>query len=154
MWGEECQQGLDRAASVAAKAKDNGVNWLIVILGGVGLVVLLIVGMTALIWSQSEPERKKPERLVLLTATTSHDVTRFTVKNDDAFDWSHCDLRLNSDYLLTGVQIQAGSQYSVAALQFATRDGKRFNPLAVKPQRMSISCETPQGKGITMVEWR
>jgi hypothetical protein len=85
--------------------------------------------------------------------------TQFIITNNDSFAWSNCKLEINSKvfgsgYTYVGANIAAGATYSVGALQFANGDGQRFNPFTLKPQNLSISCNTPNGRGFYYGGWK
>jgi len=115
-------------------------------------LVALIAGgpiMVALLSCSRQP----PE--TPLNATVNNLVTSFAIHNIDSFNWENCDLDLNSDYSIKGVNIAAGATYSVAAREFVKNDGTRFNFVSIKPQTLYIYCRnTPSGTRSTLVGWK
>jgi hypothetical protein len=47
-----------------------------------------------------------------------------------------------------------GATYTIGAMRFAKGDGTRFNPLATKPKSFTVSCDTPEGKGFWVGNWK
>lgn len=96
---------------------------------------------------------------VRLNATVHFTGTQVVVKNKDSFNWSNVKLEVNpglvsGGYVLNVPTMKAGETYTVGALQFAKSDGERFNPFTHKPQKFSIWCDTPKGKGFYSGEWK
>jgi len=95
-----------------------------------------------------------------LNASIRFDGSQFTITNNDSFNWIDVKFELNSAGLSSGFilkypLIEAGTTYTVGAMQFAKPDGTRFNPFLMKPQKMSVSCKTPDGKdGWYFAEWK
>lgn len=42
-------------------------------------------------------------------------------------------------------KIEAGTTYSIGAMQFTLKDGTRFNPFQTKPKDFSIGCDNGFG---------
>jgi len=81
------------------------------------------------------------------------------VNNLDSFDWTNCELELNSPlfssgYVLHVARIPAGKEQLSALLNFAKTDGERFDPYQRKPQNVTISCDTPSGRGSYYGGWQ
>ena len=77
--------------------------------------------------------------------------TQFIIVNNDSYDWLNVKMEINGSLLKSGVvlktnRMKAGETYTVGALQFAKKDGTRFNPGTYKPQSFDIYCETPEGE--------
>lgn len=94
-----------------------------------------------------------------LAAAVRFTGTQFVITNNDAFNWSNCRMEINSGiarggYELRAPLIAARSTSTVGAMQFAKRDGERFNPISMKPNSFSIACDTPQGRGYSFGEWK
>ena len=69
---------------------------------------------------------------------------QFEIKNKDNFDWLNVEMEVNkSDFILKKDKIKAGETIIVDAVEFAKKDGTRFNPLIYKPQKFTIYCDTP-----------
>lgn len=84
--------------------------------------------------------------------------TQFVAVNNGNFEWRDVKLEINSGlvrggYVLRVSLMSAGGIYTVGAMQFAKGDGTRLNPFAVKPQNISISCDTPSGRGFWYGGW-
>ena len=121
------------------------------------LVVLAIFGTCAICICTAPSEESTQ---VDLNASIRFDGSQFIIANNDSFDWLDVEFELNSaglssGFTLTHPLIEAGATYTVGAMQFAKPDGTRFNPFLMKPQKMSVSCETPDGKdGWYFAEWK
>ena len=66
--------------------------------------------------------------------------------NRNSFAWTDVELAVNAGLLTRGYfyrasRVEAGKTYRIGAAQFAKSDGTRFNPLAVKPQSLTITCD-------------
>lgn len=131
----------------------------------VGVGCLTIIVIAAAIWIIGELSPKKTSApssestFVHLNASAEFTGTQFVVKNNDSFNWTNVELELNegllkSGYKLTTPLMVAGQTYTVGALQFAKPDGTRFNPFQVKPQSITITCDTPKGKAIYTGSWK
>lgn len=132
--------------------------------GCIGLIVLLVF-ITAVMWicgvfeTDNKPQAPTKPLYVDLEASIKFTGTQFIITNNDSFDWKNVELEINpgilkSGYKLNAGLISAGKTYTVGAMQFAKPDGTRFNPFSIKPQSMSISCDTPKGKGFYSGEWK
>ena len=138
-----CGAPLKNTARTAGKPKPKSQIWLVVALV-VGLIVLSqITGKTP-----SMPE--EPLKAVV------RDVGGiFAIQNNDSFPWSNCDIELNSDYDLKGINVPPGETIRVAARDFTTSSGTRFNPVTTKAQKMYIYCRgAPGGARSTLVGWK
>jgi len=119
-------------------------------------IFLFIVVIAAIIAFAPEEKGKKPSRTtsasIDLQANVRFDGSQFIITNRDSFDWTSVKLEVNSGlltggYVLKAKQLEAGHTYTVGALQFAKSDGTRLNPFTTKPQKFSIWCDVPRGKG-------
>lgn len=73
-----------------------------------------------------------------LNANVRFDGTQFHITNLDDYDWTDVRITLNGDYELRTGAMLAKTEYSVGAMQFAKKDGTKFNPFTTKAQRMFI----------------
>jgi len=94
-----------------------------------------------------------------LNATVRFTGTQFVIQNNNSFDWTNVELEINSGlisggYVLNVERMRAGETYTVGAMQFAKSDGERFNPFTHKPQKLSVWCDTPRGKGFYLGGWK
>lgn len=90
-----------------------------------------------------------------LTAKVAHQGPMFLVQNNDSYNWGNCDLYLNSEYSLKGINIEAGATYKVSAQDFAKKDGTRFNFLSTKPLKFYIQCHNaPTNMRFFLSSWK
>ena len=119
-----------------------------------GFILLLwICGVFDKTETPSEPD------YVTLKANVRFDGSQFIITNNDSFDWTNVELEVNGSLLKGGYKLkqgrmEAGTVYTVGALQFAKSDGTRLNPFTTKPQKFEIMCDTPKGRGITSLAWK
>ena len=130
-----------------------------------GIGCLVIIGIAAAIWiiGQLSPKKtastpSKPA-FIDIKANVSFTGTQFVIANGDSFNWTNVELEINSGLLTSGYKlttslIASGQTYTVGAMQFAKGDGTRFNPFQIKPQKITIYCDTPQGKGLYSGGWK
>ncbi len=124
------------------------------------IILVALVAIINLLKPPSEQESKAPpEPLYIdLNASVRFTGTQFIITNKDSFNWRNVELEINPGLLKSGYKLNAGlmsagETYTVGAMQFAKPDGTRFNPLSIKPQSISISCDTPKGKGFYSGKW-
>lgn len=120
---------------------------------GVFLFIVVIAAIIALAPEESKkPSSTTSSATIDLEASVRFDGSQFIITNQDSFDWTTVKLEVNSGlltggYVLKVKRLEAGHVYTVGALQFAKGDGTRLNPWKVKPQKFSIWCDVPRGKG-------
>jgi len=136
------------------KAKDKKQGCLIFI-----FVILVIVGILAFlgVFKEEAPTSSIPE-LIDLKAQVRFTGTQFVITNNNNFNWTSVELEINPGVFKSGYKLKAGlmekgETYTVGAMQFAKPDGTRFNPFQIKPQSISIMCNTPRGKGAYEGSW-
>jgi|AntAceMinimDraft_16_1070373.scaffolds.fasta_scaffold119988_1 hypothetical protein len=79
-----------------------------------------------------------------LDASVRVSETQFKIKNNDNFDWLNVKMEVNkSKFYFKKDKIKAGETIIVDAIEFAKKDGTRFNPIIYKLQKFTISCDTP-----------
>jgi len=122
------------------------------------LVILAKIGIIPTEEKPKLPPKKETALFVNLNAVVQFSGTQFIITNNDSFDWSNVELEINpgmlkSGYKLNAKLMSAGQTYTVGAMQFAKPDGTRFNPFSIKPQSISISCNTQKGKGFYSGKW-
>jgi len=110
------------------------------------LILAIIVGFLYLILLLIQ--KTQP---ICLNAAARFTETQFIIENHDNFDWLNVKMELNGSFLSSGFiletdRMEAGGTYTVGALQFAKKDGTRFNPFTYKPQKIDIDCDTPKGE--------
>lgn len=102
---------------------------------------------------------KTASSTVDLHTTVRFTGTQIVIDNKDPFDWTDVKLEINpglvsGGYALDVERMKAGETYTVGALQFANSDGERFNPFTHKPQKFTVSCNTPGGRGFYYGTWK
>jgi len=122
---------------------------------GVGCLIFLgvIIILAFIIFSGGDGEKEKETQpsIINLNASVRFTGTQFIIENNDNFDWLNVKMEVNGSFLKSGFiletdRMEAGETYAVGALQFAKKDGTRFNPVTYKPQKFDISCDTPKGE--------
>jgi len=94
--------------------------------------------------------RPKRHKVAAVDASIHFDGERFAITNNNDYDWTNVRFEVNSglpsgDYVLKHPPMEAGTIYSVEALQFCKADGTKLNPQTTSPQNFSIFCDTPAG---------
>lgn len=155
-FGKEKSEGLKKE-----KLKKNNIKrifpsygWLVFLIIAAFLLVLLVR------WGRitSPPPAPSKPAYIDLTVSVIFTGTQFVITNGDNFDWTNVKLEVNpgllkSGFILKTQRMSAGETYTVGAMQFAKGDGTRLNPFAIKPQKLSISCDTPRGEGFWVGGW-
>ena len=119
---------------------------------GIVLVVVFAVAF-ALKDKTPSPTPANPEPLhVDLSAEVLFKDGKFLVWNGGSFDWKNITLEINSGIFSGGHSLQVDlitpkKVYYFQPLEFTQSDGKRFNPFEYKPQNITITCDTPNGRG-------
>ena len=98
-----------------------------------------------------ENEKETQPSSIYLNASVRFTGTQFIIENNDNFDWLNVKMEVNGSILKGGFiletdRMKAGETYTVGALQFAKKDGTRFNPVTYKPQDFDIYCDTTKGE--------
>lgn len=93
-----------------------------------------------------------------LQASVNFTGTQFVITNNDSFAWTSVEMQINygviaDGFILTTTRVEAGTTYTVGAMQFAKADGTRFDPFTMKPQKFEIQADTPKGKGWYFGGW-
>jgi hypothetical protein len=141
---KHCQRDLDPAAAVgllaSTKAKPSLFKRIVVgvfavAMLGVGFVVLLgVIGAL----TGSSPSSSK---VTTLKADVKFSGLAFTIRNNDTWRWRDCKAEINgivNGYELKFQDLEPGESITLPAVQFAKRNGDRFNPLQMKPQEFYI----------------
>jgi hypothetical protein len=149
----ECGNEVSTTAKACPKCgasvqvKETGFGALVLTLLFIAVAGLVLRGLFATSGS-NVPERT-------LSASVRSLGTHFLIQNKDSFPWGDCDLDLNSEYKIEGINIPASEELSLPAVAFATKDGNRFQPITMKPQTFFIYCrQTPYGRLSTAVGWK
>ena len=117
------------------------------------IVVAIVIVVFIVIFSNSDSSDDE-DSTPTLNAQVRFTGTQFVIKNNDTFDWRDVKLEVNprglrSGYVLRVALMEAGEEYSVGAMQFAKKDGEKFNPFTHKAQSFSIFCS----KGSYYGQW-
>lgn len=120
--------------------------------------ILGVVAMCTGLLSPPDKAEKEPAYYTLKT-TVDFNERQFIVTNNDDFDWTDVKLEVNAGLIRSGYifkmrRMNAGATYTIGARRFVKGDGTRFNPLATKPQKFLIMCDTPKGKGFWSGDWK
>jgi len=105
--------------------------------------------------------RQEPRNI---KASVSFTGTQFVITNRESRDWINVRFEVNpgllsSGYTLKVRKVEAGSAYTVGAMQFANSKGERFNPLLQKPKEFHVlDFGTPwpeqyELEGIAILGW-
>lgn len=119
---------------------------------GFGTVVVVALGVLLLLISIFPNSNHVPE--IPLQAIVSHFAGRFEITNNDNYRWGNCDLDLNSDYSMKGINVEANETITVMAANFTKQDGTRFNILTTKPLKLFIYCRDTPNSRSTLVVWK
>ena len=119
--------------------------------GCLGFLVLVIIVYFIMFNPFTSQEKETQPSSIYLNASVRFTGTQFIIENNDNFDWFNVKMEVNGSFLKGGFilktdRMKAGETYTVGALQFAKKDGTRFNPVTYKPQKFDISCDTLKGE--------
>jgi len=111
-----------------------------------GIIILTPFVLGSFIFSSVDSEISKdtppkPERKSELNTKVNFLDGQFIITNLEDQNCIEARLKVNGKYALNGYTLEAGSTYTVGSMQFAKKDGTRFNPYNTKPQNLSISCQ-------------
>ena len=120
-------------------------------MGCLGFLVLVIIVYFIMFNPFSSQEKETQPSSIYLDASVRFTGTQFIIENNDNFDWLNVKMEVNGSILKGGFiletdRMKAGETYTVGALQFAKKDGTRFNPVTYKPQDFDIYCDTTKGE--------
>jgi len=121
------------------------------------IVIIVIISIFFGLFNGNKKESPVSET-INLNASVRFTGTQFVIANNDNFDWSDCKFEVNSGlikggYIFEASLVKSKTVYTVGTLQFAKSDGTRLNPFLIKPQNLSISCETEKGHAFYFGEW-
>ena len=139
------------------KGGKKGIGCLVFI--GLIIVIILIVMIDTDGGGGSSSSTQEEDSMRELNTSVRYTGTQFEIVNEDSFNWTNVKLEVNSQGLRSGYTLKAdvmiaGETYTVGVLQFARKDGERFNPATYKLTNFSIWCDTPGGrKGHYFGEW-
>lgn len=108
---------------------------------GYALAGVLVMGMlSALIHATFLGGASAPPKTPDITAQIRFEDGQFVVTNTSAEHWPDVRLSIHPGGFRYDLgDLSAQSTTTVSALQFASRDGVRFNPYQLKPQQMSVT---------------
>lgn len=109
------------------------------------IALLIFAGVFAWIWSGCRTASAPTQAAADLAADVRFDGARIVVTNNDSSTWTDVLVSLNpglidSGYYWTCRRLAAGESKTVAATDFATSSGERFNPFAVKARDVSVTA--------------
>jgi hypothetical protein len=119
--------------------------------GCLGFLVLVIIVYFIMFNPFTSQEEETQPSIISLNASVRFTGTQFIIENHDNFDWLNVKMEVNGSLLKSGFilvtdRMEAGETHTVGALQFAKKDGTRFNPVTYKPQNFDIYCDTLKGE--------
>ena len=103
-----------------------------------GIVVVVVALFVSAVLQQA-PEQPPPS----LLAEVKFSGGQFMIRNTTGETWREVVLMVNPSggkYMASVDQVQAGETVRIAALDFATAEGLRFNPYQVKPMVIGIAA--------------
>lgn len=106
-------------------------------------LIFLVIGFVLSIptWNGQSKTNSTPKNRENFKASVNFTGTQFVITNSDDLGCENAKLQINGgSYSLDGYKLDAGSTYTVGALQFTKSDGTRFNPYQVKTQSFNIYC--------------
>ena len=101
-------------------------------------IVLIIFSISAL---SSDDSSSQVTRKDDLNASVIFDEGQISVTNLESQKCINSWMKINNKFSLDGYTLDPGETYTVGSMQFADKDGNRFNPFGMKPQNFSISCQ-------------
>lgn len=129
------------AAAAATKAPRSK----IVTYGGGFLVLVLFAGFCAsLLTNPSTSSTSSPLETVSLDASVRFTGTQFIITNNEQRVWTDLKAEVNgvfNGYEYTFDSLKPGQTATIGALQFAKRDGTRFNPIQLKPTEFHLYAD-------------
>jgi len=134
-----------------------------VALAGVVACILVGVALFYVLPGRRNPfplEQPPKGSLVRLNAKVSFAGARFTISNNDSFDWENVELEvvpadIGEPFCLAVTRIPAGGTYTVGLTEFRRKDGTRFNPSSTRSERFRIRCDTPDKQsGSYLAAWK
>lgn len=124
----------------------------------VAVVVIYFLFFRGCGTTTNTPSNTPTTTTIDLQASVNFTGTQFVITNNDSFAWTNVLLKINPGFVANGYwlrtdRMEAGSTYTVGALQFAKDDGTRLNPYTTKPTSISIQATTPKGTGFWSGGW-
>ena len=93
---------------------------------------------------QAPPESSEPRALGAAAHVRGD---RLLLQNGDSFDWRNCRVTLNDEWDLAIAMVPTGQTVPRALAVFAGEGGALFDPSTEAVQKVSMSCDTPAGRG-------
>jgi len=124
----------------------------------IACVVLTFLLFRGCLTTPTTPSNTPTTTTIDLQASVKFTGTQFVITNNNSFAWTNVLLEINPGFVANGYwlrtdRMEAGSTYTVGALQFAKDDGTRLNPYTTKPTSISIQATTPNGTGFWSGGW-
>jgi hypothetical protein len=144
-----CQRSLEpppiqtpTAAPPVEKAQSKGLDPILKIgFGAIGALVVISMIVTALIQPN---ETKRPRPAVTPAPEITVDMrftgTQFTIKNTGRLAWDSATIEINDGFKVSIGELSAGATTTIGAMNFANKEGLRFNPFSMKPQQVYITA--------------
>lgn len=108
----------------------------------------IVIGVTAVVaLSLSLDEPTTLPSTESISAAITFTGSQFEIRNTGTEAWANITMDINDGYELTEASLNAGQTLTVGALQFARKDGTRFNHYQVKPTRFAIGANVGTANG-------
>jgi hypothetical protein len=124
---------------------------------GMGCLIILVAfgAMTMIIGGDSDtytPSQPPAPTYVDINAAVERSSTQILVTNRDSFAWTNCTVSINPGLMSGGweqqiARIGPGEQVAGGLLAFTRGNGERFQPSQYVVERVTVSCDTPNGDG-------
>lgn len=92
----------------------------------------------------STPVRPAPKMSVGMSFKGTH----FELRNEGTEAWQDITIEVNDGYKTSLAALEAGQSASIGAMEFANKQGLRFNPYQMKPQQVYIRA-TMRGQSVS-----
>lgn len=91
--------------------------------------------------------KKSSNEIIILHAKASFKGTQIEIINRDPFDWKDVEIEINAGYKFTLDTIESGATHWIEASLFRDSNGKKLDPVKIKPKEITISTNTKKGRG-------
>jgi hypothetical protein len=141
-------QKVDLAAIPNPK-KASGLARLAAVIG-----TLVAIGWCATLFQSGGSSSKQTTSL---EAEVRFNGTQFTIKNPTTKQWTNVKAEINAvinGYEYVFDSLDPGQTVTVGAMQFAKKNGERFNPFQLKPQQFTILADVDGTRGVWQGGWK
>lgn len=136
-----CQRSVEQIqAPVVTAAKSSKLDRILKIgFGSILALTLISMAVTALRQPNTTTPRKPIAPAPVMTVDMRFNGTQFTVKNTGNQAWDYATIEINDGFKVSIGELAAGATTTIGAMNFANKDGTRFNPFSMKPQEVYIT---------------